>query len=98
MGAVALAIALVVVALIARDVVLRLSERPKPDASIEQLRASMDGETVRLSETRAKLSTIERDVAALAGMPQAYSAIASELPDLREKVEALSTRISMGKR
>jgi Spy/CpxP family protein refolding chaperone len=80
---VTLATALVLVALIARDVVLRVIERPKADnAAIDQLRASMDGETARLSETRAELAKLAAKVA--------------PLPELAEKVEALTTRISMG--
>lgn len=56
MTGIALSIALVVVAFVARDVVLRaLSERHR-SADVAQVAAALEAETQRLSETRASLA------------------------------------------
>lgn len=61
MGEWALAVGVVVVALIARDVVLRVVNGRAKAADVAQVAAALEGETVRLSETRAELEQLTRN-------------------------------------
>jgi uncharacterized protein YlxW (UPF0749 family) len=53
---IALSVAIVVVALVARDVVLRLHEKRARSADVAQVVAALDAETARLSDTRAEMA------------------------------------------
>jgi hypothetical protein len=53
-------VAVVLVALIARDVVLRVTNGRQRGADVMQVAKALDSETVRLSETRASLEALHR--------------------------------------
>lgn len=89
MTGIALSIALVVVAFVARDVVLRVVGLRQRGADVMQVAKALDSETQRLSETRAEVSQVREDFEVF------RATIIDELHTTKGEVAVLKTTSSL---